>query len=149
MLRSIVRVSFVMAVSLSLALGVFFVSGYSVAMAASDPAATADGYNPVASTPPGVDYCYPTGYNRNGWRCGWRLAQAPYNLGDYYRYYYGYYYPYYYYPYGNWGTGGYPTNITDYGGRPRFGPYYNWPYYNGGYYNPCGYNNPYCWQPVP
>jgi hypothetical protein len=146
MARSLFRIIFALAVSLSLALGVFAGVGIIPASAASGPN-TGGGYNPAASTPPGISYCYPTGYNRNGWRCGWRLAQAPYNLGDYNRYYYGYYYnnyPYYGYgPYYNSGTGGYPTpsNPVDYGGSPRYGYYY----YNG-YYYPCSYSyGQYCY----
>lgn len=147
MLRSTFRVFFALTVSLSLALGIFAGVGVGVAFAADTPN-TAGGYDPAASTPPDVSYCYPSGYNRNGWRCGWRLAQAPYNLGDYYnRYYYnGYWYNGYYYPYyPNYGTGGIPVNnVVDYGGRPRY-PTYNYGYYYNGY-NYCNpYYNPYCY----
>ncbi|MFM8322654.1 MAG: hypothetical protein ACKOC5_17220 [Chloroflexota bacterium] len=130
------RVLFALVVSLSLALGVFAGAGTTQAFAASG-SNTAGGYTPQASGAPDISYCYPSGYNRQGWRCGWRLAQAPYNLGDYNNYYYGYYYNPYYYGYP---TGGYPPQpIADYGGNPRFGPYYY-------YYNPCYYNyyGPYC-----
>jgi len=109
MARTMLRVIFALVVSLSLAFGVFAGAGVSQAFAADQPS----GYNPVASTPPDVGYCYPSGYNRQGWRCGWRLAQAPYNLGSYYN---GYYY----------GTGG-PYGTGDYGGLPRYCYYY----YNG------------------
>lgn len=147
MTRSILRVFFALAVSLSLAFGVFAGVGVSPAAAANRPA-TGSGYNPQASGIPGMGYCYPSGYNRNGWRCGWRLAAAPYNLGSYYGYgYYGYYGNYGYNGgyYGNGGTGGYPV---DYGGNPRYGYYYNPYYYN--YYNPCAYNNnPYCYGGYP
>jgi len=155
MLRSMFRVSFALAIALSMAFGVF--SGF--ASAASQPT-VAGGYNPVGSTPTGMGYCYPSGYNRNGWRCGWRLAMAPYNLGSYYGYnngYYGYNNSYYngYYGYynGYYGTGGrnYNGYTGDYGGRPRFDPYYynygynNYGYYNNGYYNNCNYYYyPYC-----
>lgn len=146
MLRSMLRVFFALAVSLSLAFGVFSGVGTSRASAAGQPT-TEGGYNPAASVPTGMGYCYPSGYNRNGWRCGWRLAAAPYNLGSYNGYYSGYYNGYGYYGgYYNSGTGGYPgyTGYTgDYGGNPRFGTYY---YYSGYYYNPCYYNNdPYCY----
>jgi hypothetical protein len=134
MLRATFRVFFALVVSLSLAFGLFA----GVAFAADQPAVSADGYNPVASEPVDAGYCYPTGYNRNGWRCGWRLAMAPYNLGDYYRYNYGYYYA----PY--WGYGGIPTPPPpsgDYGGRPRFQSY-NYYYYSG--YTPyCSWYNGY------
>ncbi len=137
MFRSMFRVTFALVVALSLALGLFAGAGTHTVFAASDP--------------DGTGYCYPSGYNRQGWRCGWRLAQAPYNLGDYNRYYYGngyYYYNNYNYGYGypyyNGGTGGQPENISDYGGRPRFGWYY-YGYYNNGYNNYCDpYSNPYC-----
>ena len=133
MLRSNFRVVFALAVVLSLVLGVF---GTGVAAAAT-PTGSGSQYSPVASTPPGTGYCYPSGYNRNGWRCGWRLAQAPYNLGDYYGYYYGYYNMGYYPYYGNGGTGGYPPQNGDYGGRPRFMPY--WYNYYYPYQNNCNY----------
>ncbi len=149
MLRSILRVTFTLAMTLSIALGIFAGIGTSLAYAASQPA-SASGYNPLGSAPTGVDFCYPSGYNRQGWRCGWRLAMAPYNLGAYSYGYYGnnysgYYNPYYYgyygynYPYSNSGYGGRGSNtgIVDYGGLPRFGPYY---------YNACSYyNGPYCY----
>jgi hypothetical protein len=146
MMRSVFRMLFTAAITLSLALGVFSGIGTSLALAATSQPAAAAGYNPVGSVPTGMNYCYPSGYNRQGWRCGWRLAQAPYNLGSYYNGYYGYYgyngyNGYYgYYPYYNSGYGGrnpYPPVINDYGGLPRFGPYY----YNTCYY----YNNPYCY----
>jgi len=125
MLRSMVRIFFTLVLSLSLTLGVIAGFGTSPASAASQPTASA-GYNPLDSIPTGVNYCYPSGYNRQGWRCGWRLAQAPYNIGDYNRYY-GYYYGYY--PY--YGYGGQPPIVNgqvDYRGAPRYGyPYY--PYY--------------------
>ncbi len=134
MLRSMFRIFFALVISLSLAFGVFAGIGTGRAYAASQPP-TAAGYNPLDSVPSGVDYCYPSGYNRHGWRCGWRLAQAPYNLGDYYRYH-GYY-GYYYYPYYG-GYGGLPVNgyIEDYGGLPRYGGYY---YYNCYNYSPVCY----------
>ena len=142
MVRSMVRVGFALAVAFALAFGAFAGIGVKAVQAAGAPDTAGDS-GPAAYVPGGTDYCYPTGYNRQGWRCGWRLAQAPYNLGDYYRYYYGYNY-YYYYNYGYYypyygGTGGYP-GITDYGGRPRFGGYW----YNGYYYS-CYPGNPYCW----
>jgi len=55
---------------------VFFGIGTGMVYAASSQPTTADGYHPVASVPTGVNYCYPSGYNRQGWRCGWRLAMA-------------------------------------------------------------------------
>lgn len=133
MLKSNFRVVFALAVALSLVFGIF---GTGAASAAA-PTGSGSQFNPVANTPTGTGYCYPSGYNRNGWRCGWRLAQAPYNLGDYYGMYYGYYnmgYNPYYNPYG--GTGGYPPKNGDYGGRPRFMPYW---YYYYPYYNNCTY----------
>jgi hypothetical protein len=159
MMRSMFRIAFSFALALSLAFGVFSGIGTSLASAASSQPVAASGYNPEGATPTGVGYCYPSGYNRNGWRCGWRLAMAPYNLGDYYNrcYNYNYYGNYGYnnynncgynygYNYGNYGYGGYgyggyynwvPPN-GDYGGRPRFGGWY--------YNNPCTtYYNPYCY----
>jgi hypothetical protein len=133
MLRASFRVFFALVVSLSLAFGLFAGVGTSRAFAADQPGVSADGYNPVASEPVDTGYCYPSGYNRNGWRCGWRLAMAPYNLGDYYRYNYGYYYnPYYV----GWG----PTPVPpggDYGGLPRYQTYY----YYGPYYPTCYWYN--------
>ena len=82
MIRSLLRILFTLFFTLSLTLGAFAGIGTSLASAASAPT-TASGYNPVASVPSGEDYCYPSGYNRQGWRCGWRLAMAPYNLGAY------------------------------------------------------------------
>jgi hypothetical protein len=142
-MRSTFRVVFALVIALSLAFGIFAGAGTQTAQAASGTTV-----GPQGSTAPGIGYCYPTGYNRQGWRCGWRLAQAPYNLGNYNYYYNGYYNPYGYNNYynsgyyGNSGYGGYPpSNVTDYGGYPRYGYYY----YNG-YYNPCMYyNNPYCY----
>jgi hypothetical protein len=143
MLRSMVRISFTLMLALTFALAVFAGLGASPVSAASQPN-TAAGYNPLDSVPTGTNYCYPSGYNRQGWRCGWRLAQAPYNLGDYNRYcgygyngYYGncYYGGYYNGGYYNGGYGGQPIN--DYGGYPRYGYYY----YNN-YYYPC--YNYYC-----
>lgn len=152
MFRKMFRVFFALAVALSLTFGAFS-GGVSLAAAASQ-APTDSGYNPVASTPPDMGYCYPSGYNRNGWRCGWRLAMAPYNLGDYNRYCgygYGYGYNCYgYYPGWTPGTGGrqnIPVN-GDFGGRPRFNPCYAYnPCYNYNY-NPC-YNTNYntCYWP--
>jgi len=155
MFRSMFRVLFALAVALSLTLGVFSIGGVSLAAAASQ-APTDSGYNPVASTPPDMGYCYPSGYNRNGWRCGWRLAMYPYNMGDYNRYCgYGYGYGYTgcqgYYP--GWvpGTGGrnwvppYNGGVVDYGGRPRYNPCYYNPCYNYNYnynYRPCYNYNP-------
>ena len=146
-MKSIVRIFFVLAVTLSLTFGAFSVTGFSTALAASSQPTAADGLNPVAADPSGMGYCYPSGYNRQGWRCGWRLAMAPYNLGDYYNnyYYYGYngYYNGYngyngynngyyngYYP-GQYGN--YNGNVVDYGGRPRFGSYNYGYYYNYNY----------------
>lgn len=129
MVRPTFRIVLTLAVALALVLAVFPGFGTNLALAAGNQPAAKDGYNPLASTPPGIGYCYPSGYNRNGWRCGWRLAQAPYNLGTY-NYYYNGYYPYY-----NYGWGGQvppANNITDYGGAPRYGYYYN-------YYYPCYY----------
>jgi len=141
MVRSILRILFAAAMTLSMTLGVFAGAGVSLASAAGSPTgAVVPGYSPVASVPTGVSYCYPSGYNRQGWRCGWRLAQAPYNLGSYYnRYYYGgYNYNYYgYYPYYNSGYGGrgpYPV-INDYGGMPRYGYYYPYYYNSNNMYN--------------
>lgn len=139
MLKSVIRVSFALAVSLALAFGAFFGFGTSLALAAGTPATAVDGIGPVASGTPDMGYCYPSGYNRQGWRCGWRLAMAPYNLGDAARY--GYYGNYGYGYYGYYGNGYYPyynygycnNGAVDYGGRPRYGPY-NYYY---GYYNPC------------
>ncbi len=160
MLKSIFRVLFTLAFTLSLTFGVFAGFGTSMASAASSQPTAAEGYNPVASVPVDMSYCYPSGYNRQGWRCGWRLAMYPYNLGaSYCNYGYnncyntgynncyntGYsncynpcyntgYSNCYGYNYGMGGYGYYPgSTITDYGGRPRFGPYYNncnYPYYN-------------------
>jgi hypothetical protein len=145
MLQSIFRVFFALAVALSLTFGVFSGIGASPALAAS-PTTAASGDNPIVSVPTDVSYCYPSGYNRQGWRCGWRLAMAPYNLGDYYAYNRGYgYYGYGYYGYNPYGYG-YNSGICppgpngDYGGRPRYGCYYpNYPYYP---YNPY-YHPPY------
>lgn len=144
MSKAILRTFIALVVTLSLTFGVIFGVGTSLASAATSQPSSAEGYNPVGSVPTGMGYCYPSGYNRQGWRCGWRLAMAPYNLGDANRYgYYGYNnYGYGYYGY-NYGYGyGYPYNsgIQDYGGRPRFGPYY-YPYNN---YYP---NNYYGWPP--
>ena len=133
MLRSIFRVFFALAIALSLAFGLFFSIGASPAMAGGQTT-IASGHGPIASVPPEISKCYPSGYNRNGWRCGWRLAMAPYNLGSRYGYYY---YNGYYYNYG-YGGGYYygqcpPPPGGDYGGRPRYGPcynnYYYYPYY--------------------
>jgi hypothetical protein len=147
-MKSVFRVFFALAVSLSLTFGALSGIGTSMALAASSQPTTADGYNPVGSVPTGIDYCYPSGYNKQGWRCGWRLAMYPYNLGSYYGYNYGYnpyYYGYnpYYYGYGyNYGYGGkVPAPITDYKGLPRFGPYYYNYYYQNNY--PCYYVNGY------
>ena len=140
MSKAIFRSFIALIVTLSLTFGVIFGVGTSLASAASSQPNSAEGYNPVASVPTGINYCYPSGYNRQGWRCGWRLAMAPYNLGDANRYgYYGYNY---YYGYGYSGYGyGYPynTGVQDYGGRPRFSPYYP-----NNYYNPYNY---YGWPP--
>jgi hypothetical protein len=146
MLRSMLRVFFALAVGLSLALGVFSGVGTTPALAASQTP-VASGYNPVSSDPTDISYCYQSGYNRNGWRCGWRLAMAPYNLGDYYGYYNGYYngYGYGYTGYGyGYNSGQCPPGYNgDYGGRPRYGCYY--PYYPYNQYNPYPpyYNPPY------
>jgi len=133
MLRSMFRIFFALAVTLSLTFGAFSGIGTSLAFAASSQPIAAPGYNPVASGPPEIGYCYPSGYNRQGWRCGWRLAMAPYNLGSYYagyNYYGGYYY-------GGYGGRGYNNGyIADYGGRPRFGGYY-YPCYYVNYYGYC------------
>ena len=93
MYRSMFRVFFTLAMTLSLTFGAFAGIGTSLASAASSQPTAAAGYHPVASVPTGVNYCYPSGYNRQGWRCGWRLAMAPYNLGSYNNcgYYGGYY----------------------------------------------------------
>ncbi len=130
MLRTLFRIFF----TISLTLGAFAGLGTNLAYAASQPP-TAAGYNPVASVPSGVDYCYPSGYNKQGWRCGWRLAMAPYNLGGY-GYCGGYYGGYsgcgYYGGYNNCYYGGY--NNCNYGG-------YNNCYYGG--YNNCNYGGYY------
>lgn len=151
-MNSIFRTIFALVISLALAFGVFAGSG----LAASSQPAAADGINPVASGPTGIGYCYPSGYNRQGWRCGWRLAMAPYNLGDAAHYggywYNGVWYPYYnynynynpnyynpygynYYPYDS-GRVPPPSNgVVDYGGKPRYGYYWNYNYnYNYGCY---------------
>jgi hypothetical protein len=147
MLRSMVRTLFTVAIALALSLGLFSGFGTSLALAASSQPDSAAGYNPVASVPTGMNYCYPSGYNRQGWRCGWRLAMAPYNLGSYNCGYYNGYYGNcgYYGDYYNSGYGGrnYNQNITDYGGQPRYNPcYYN---YNTCYnYNPCYNYGSYC-----
>ena len=145
MLRSMLRMFFTLAMTLSLALGIF--SG--VALAASQPPTVVDGYHPVASTPVDMSYCYPSGYNKAGWRCGWRLAMAPYNLGSCGYYYGGYCGGYngynngYYNGYSGYGGRGNNGYVADYGGRPRYDPcYYNSCYnynYNNCYtnYNSC------------
>jgi hypothetical protein len=151
MLRVMFRLFFTLAMTLSLALGIF-AGGAGVASAASDQPTAASGYNPVASVPTGIGYCYPSGYNRAGWRCGWRLAMYPYNMGScYYNNCGGYYYGNYgncyngyngcngYYGYNNYGYNNYyPYAVRtdypgDYGGQPR----YQYPY--PCYYNPYGY----------
>ena len=136
MLRTTLRMLFTVSMTLSLTLGVFSGVGTSLASAASSQPAAASGYIPLGSVPAGVGYCYPSGYNKAGWRCGWRLAQAPYNLGTYYNNYnyYGYYNGYYNSGYGGRGPYGY---MADYGGKPRYGNYY---------YNSCYYSySPYCY----
>ena len=129
MLRTTFRMLFTVSMTLSLTIGVFSGVGTSLASAASSQPAAAAGYNPVGSVPVEIAKCYPSGYNKAGWRCGWRLAQAPYNLGTYYNNYnyYGYYNGYYNSGYGGRGYNGY---MADYGGLPRYGPYYNACYYN-------------------
>jgi hypothetical protein len=143
MLRSMFRVLFALAVALSLTFGVF--SGVGTASAASSQPTAAAGYNPVASVPTGMSYCYPSGYNRQGWRCGWRLAMYPYNMGSYNCGYNGGYYNNcgyyggYNYGYGGRGNNGY---VADYGGQPRYNPCY---YYTTCYnYNPCYNYGSYC-----
>ena len=119
-MKSMFELIFALALALSLTFGAF--SGVGTASAASNQPAAADGINPIGSKPTDMGYCYPSGYNRQGWRCGLRLAMAPYNLGSY-NYYYnnGYYYNYSYgyYPYNNYNNGN-----VDYGGQPRYNPYY-------------------------
>jgi hypothetical protein len=163
MYRSMFRVCFTLAMTLSLTLGMFPGIGTSLASAASSQPVAAAGYNPVASVPTGMNYCYPSGYNRQGWRCGWRLAMYPYNMGSYnncgyyggysgnncgYNGYNGYYNGYNgynngYNGYYNSGYGGRNNGyIADYGGQPRYNPCY---YYNS-CYNPCSYNTgSYCY----
>jgi hypothetical protein len=154
MLRSKFRVIFTLAFALALMFQVFFGIGTGMVYAASSQPTTADGYHPVASVPTGVNYCYPSGYNRQGWRCGWRLAMAPYNLGSYNCGYYGGYYGncgyngyynngYYNNGYYNSGYGG-RTNgyIADYGGQPRYNPCY---YQQSTCYNPCYNYGSYCY----
>jgi hypothetical protein len=155
MSRSMFRLLFTMAVTLSLTFGVFAGFGVSPVAAASQPKAAA-GLNPVASGPTEVNFCYPSGYNKQGWRCGWRLAMYPYPISTYNCGYYGNYYGgcgnYYggygynngyngyngYSGYGGRGNNGY---IADYGGQPRYNPCY----YNS-CYNPCGSYNT-CYNP--
>ncbi len=108
MLRSIVKILGTLAFTLTLSLAVLTTSSVNVAFAASQPsqgnpqAALASVNPPIVSDASGQGVCLPNGYNLNGWRCGWRLALAPYNLGGYASPYYygGYYSPAY-------GTGGY------------------------------------------
>jgi len=135
------RVLFTLAVTFALTFGIF--SGTGVAYAAKSQPTAAAGYNPVDSVPSGVNFCYPSGYNRQGWRCGWRLAMYPYNMGACYYgpcggYYYGYTgNPYYY-------GGREPGYVADYGGQPRYNPcYYNTNCYNP-CYNPCYTYGTYC-----
>lgn len=158
MLRSMFRVFFTLAVTLSLTFGVFAGFGISLASAASSQPTAAAGYSPVASVPTGVNYCYPSGYNRQGWRCGWRLAMYPYPMGTYNNCGYsgsyggcGYTGGYYggYSGYGGRGTYGtnYGTGVVDYGGQPRYNPCYNYNYNYNTCYNPCtSYNyGSYCY----
>ena len=135
MLRTTLRMLFTVSMTLSLTLGVFSGVGTSLALAANSQPSAASGYVPLGSVPAGVGYCYPSGYNKAGWRCGWRLAQAPYNLGTYYNGYYGYYGYYNGYYNSGYGGRGYNGYIADYGGKPRFSPYYNACY---------SYYSPYC-----
>ena len=156
-MNTVFRIIFALAVSLALTFGAF--AGTSTAFAAGSQPASADGINPVVSVPTGIGYCYSSGYNRQGWRCGWRLAMAPYNLGDAYwngGYWYngvwysnytnygGYWWNGVWYPNNNnYGGYNYPVNNqynqppwnngkVDYQGRPRFGYNYG-PYYNYNY----------------
>jgi hypothetical protein len=149
MLRSMFRVLFALAVTLSLTFGVFSGVGTSQVFAANQPPTAAAGYNPVASVPTGVNYCYPSGYNKQGWRCCWRLAMYPYPMSTYNCGYYGspcggYYGNYcgnYYGSYcgGYSGTGG-RNGIVDYRGQPRYNPCY----YYSTCYNPCYNYGSYC-----
>jgi hypothetical protein len=157
MLRSMFRVFFTLAFALSLIFQVFFGFGINLAYAASQPTPVASGYHPVASTPTDLGYCYPSGYNRQGWRCGWRLAMYPYPISTYNCGYYSGYYGNCGYNYGyNYGyNGGYNYGyggrgyVADYGGQPRYNPCYYNNCYNPCYqysncYNPCYNTGNYC-----
>ncbi len=152
MFRLILKTLGILAIALPLSVG-FLASSPALAYAASQPGqanpqtALASANLPVASAPAGEGVCLPSGYNLNGWRCGWRLAIAPYNLGGYYGGYSGGYYepsygsayePNYCAPDGDgdvddWTCNGY------YGGyaAPVYRPfYYNYGYMYGPFYRP-------------
>ena len=148
MFRSMFRFFFTLAVTLSLTFGVFSGFGTSLALAASSQPQQAAGYHPVASTPTEMGYCYPSGYNKQGWRCGWRLAMYPYPMSTYNcGYYGGYSNPCGYngynpnYGYGGRGNTGY---VADYGGQPRYNPCYYYNYNTCYNYNPCYNYGNYC-----
>ena len=88
MFRMILKTLGVLAIALPLSVG-FLATSPVLAYAAAQPVqanpqtALASANLPVASDPSGEGVCLPSGYNLHGWRCGWRLAVAPYNLGGY------------------------------------------------------------------
>jgi hypothetical protein len=138
MFRTIIKTLGMLAITLSLSLGVLAMNPVNVALAASQPTLASVNL-PVASDPTGQGTCLPSGYNLNGWRCGWRLYNYggyAYGTGGYYSPSYGAYEPNYCAPDGDW-------DVDDYTCRSGYAA----PVYNPGYYSPYYYSRPFVTRP--
>ncbi len=152
MFRSFLKSVGMLAMVLAFSFGVLATSPANVALAAGQPAQAAphtiqaSANLPVISDPTGQGVCLPSGYNLNGWRCGWRLygyggyGYGGYGNGGYYApTYEGAYEPQYCAPDGDWDVDDW--TCSGYGGyaAPMYSPGYYAPYY----YSPFFYSRPF------